>query len=364
MRSPSTPAFRDAARLVRAAPLSGTPLGAVRALVALAALALLPAGCSPPEPDVVLYCALDQEHSEPVVALFEQQTGLDVEAYYDVEASKSVGLRRRLQAEAARPICDVFWNNEPVQTVVLARQGLLQPYDSPAAADIPAGFRDAEHRWTGFAARARVLIVNTEKFPDAGQRPRRTRDLLDPAHRNRCGLARPLTGTTAAHAGWWLATLGHDATFDLLRELQQNEVHFGPGNAHLMRLVREGELDFGWTDTDDCQAAIAEGYPVACVLPDQGEGEPGVLVIPNTVSLLKGAPHADAGRKLIDFLLSRDVEARLAAGPSAQIPVRNEVPRPAHVVDLTSCRLATVDWNAAGAAYDAAAAELEAFFTR
>jgi iron(III) transport system substrate-binding protein len=352
MRPTLTDLPRAAARLVRAALLS--PL----------LLAASLAGCGPPEPDVVLYCALDQAHSEPIVALFEQQTGLDVEAYYDVEASKSVGLRRRLQAEVDRPLCDVFWNNEPVQTVVLARQGLLQAHDSPAAAGIPAQFRDAGHLWTGFAARARVLIVNTERLPDAAARPRRTQDFLLPQHGNRCGMARPLTGTTAAHAGWWLSTLGHDATFALLQSLLDNQVHFGPGNAHLMRLVRDGELDFGFTDTDDCQAAIDEGFPVERVLPDQGEGEPGLLVIPNTVGLLKGAPHPDAGRRLMDFLLSRDVEARLAAGPSAQIPVRADVPRPAHVVDLSKCRLAEVDWNAAGTAYEEAAAELEAFFNR
>ncbi len=355
----------------RSARMAGPPDGSSAAhqpcrarSAGLLALALLLGACGGKPADVVLYCALDQAHSEPIVAAFEASTGLDVEAYYDVEASKSVGLRRRLQAEASRPICDVFWNNEPVQTVVLARQGVLQPYDSPAAADIPAVYRDKEHFWTGFAARARVFIVNTDVLPDAATRPSRTSDLLDPAYRDRCGMAQPLTGTTAAHAAWWLSTLGRDATFALLTDLRANQVHFGPGNAHLMRLVREGELDFGFTDTDDCQAAVSEGFPVQCVLPDQGDGEPGLLVIPNTVALVKGAPHPDNGRKLIDYLLSRDVEQRLAAGPSVQIPVRDDVPRPANVVDLSKCRVAQVDWPAAGAAYEAAVEELEAFFTQ
>ena len=83
----TSPFPRAAARFLRAALLPGL----------LPVLLLLGAACSP-DADVVLYCALDQAHSEPIVALFEQQTGLDVEAYYDVEASKSVGLRRRLQA--------------------------------------------------------------------------------------------------------------------------------------------------------------------------------------------------------------------------------------------------------------------------
>ncbi len=335
------------------------PLSAFLAAVLLAASA---AGCGARQADVVLYCALDRAHSEPIVRLFEERTGLRVEAYWDVEANKSVGLRRRLQEEASRPVCDVFWNNEVVQTALLAQAGLLAPHRSPAAADIPSGFRDPEGLWTGFAARGRVLIVNTERLPDPARRPAATRDFLAPEHAGRSGMARPLTGTTAAHGGWWLASRGPAATFAWLAALRRNGVHFGPGNAHLMRLVREGELDFGFTDTDDCQAALDEGFPVALVVPDQGPDDPGLLVIPNTVALVAGAPRAEAGRRLIDFLLSREVEAALAAGPSAQIPVRDGVPRPAHVLDLSRLKLATVDWNAAARAWQESLDELEAFF--
>jgi iron(III) transport system substrate-binding protein len=330
---------------------------------ALLLLSLLVAlGCAGEPADVVLYVALDRNHSEPIVNAFEQATGLRVEAYYDVEANKSVGLRRRLQEESDRPVCDVFWNNEVVQTVLLAREDLLQPYVSPSAADIPAGLKDAGGLWAGFAVRARVLIVNTERRPDRSSWPTGTEDFLDPANADRCAMARPLTGTTAAHAGVWLATLGHDGAFELFEAMRANRVRFGPGNAQVMRLVREGELDFGWTDTDDCQAAIDEGHPVAMVVPDQGEGDSGVIVIPNTVSMVAGAPHPEAARRLIDFLLSARVEELLAHGESAQIPVRPDVPRPPHVLDLSALKVATVDWDAAGTAYQQHVGELEAFF--
>lgn len=313
-------------------------------------------------PDVVLYCALDQSFAEPVVREFERRTGLAVQAYYDVEANKSVGLRRRLQAERARPVADVFWNNEVVQTTVLAREGLLQPYRSPAAEGIPARFRDAADLWCGFAARGRVLIVHTGLLPDPAARPRGLADFLDPARAGQATMAAPLTGTTATHAAAWVARLGLPATLERLQALRANRVEFCPGNAHVMRLVREGRHAFGWTDTDDVQVALDGGYPVAQVVPDQGPGEEGLLLIPNTVALVAGAPHAEAGRRLIDFLLSEEVEGLLARSGSAQVPLRPGVPRPPQVLDSAALRVAEVDWVAVGAAYEASVAALEAAF--
>ena len=85
----------------------------------------------------------------------EAESGLRVRMEFDVEANKNVGLAQRIREEAARPRCDVFWSNEFAQIVSMAEDGLLVPYVSPSAADIPPHFRDPAGRWTGFAARAR-----------------------------------------------------------------------------------------------------------------------------------------------------------------------------------------------------------------
>jgi iron(III) transport system substrate-binding protein len=318
--------------------------------------------CSGRDADVVLYCAVDRSHSEPIVKAFEEATGLKVDFQTDIEATKSVGHRRRLQEESNNPRCDVFWNNEVVQTVLLTDAGLLAPYDPPAAADIPERFRDPDRHWTGFGARGRIFIVNTEAFPDPATYPDSSEDFLDPAYKGRAGMAEPTAGTTATHGAWWVERDGLDGTFERLAAMRANEMRFGGGNAHLMRQVRAGDLDFGFTDTDDMYKAVIEGFPVAQVVPDQGEGEPGLLVIPNTVSLVKGAPHPEAARQLIDFLVSKEVEAMLAAGESVQIPVRADVPRPDHVLDLSKYRVAEVDWLAVGRRYGESVEALEAWF--
>lgn len=339
------------------------PRPSLAATLALLAATLLAPGCAE-EADVVLYCAVDKEHSEPIVRAFEAATGLKVDFHPDVEASKSVGHRRRIMEERNNPRCDVFWNNEVVQMAMLAENGLLQPYVSPAAADIPAGFKDADGLWAGFGARARVLIVNTEAFPDPADYPDATSDLLDPRYAGRCGLAKPLTGTTAAHGSAWIAEQGLDDTLSFFDALRANDVRFVASNGTLMRLVREGELDFGFTDTDDVKAAMDQGFSVARVVPDQGAGEPGVLIIPNAVGMVAGAPHEGAARQLIDYLLSHEVERLLAHGPSAQIPVRDAVERPDDVLDLSEYKVMSVDWAAVGRAYADHAGDLEAYFNQ
>lgn len=319
-------------------------------------LALAGAGCADPSAyDVVLYCAHDQIHAEPLVREFERETGLRVDARFDVELDKTVGLVSALREEAkTRPRCDVFWNNEVANTIALAREGLLASYDSPAAADVPAEFMDPEHRWTGFGARARVLIVNRELVPDWETEVTGMADLVDPQWKERglrTGMAKPLTGTTLTHFAALMEVLGEDETLAYIDAIKAGDVELMKGNAHVMRQVCEGNIAFGWTDTDDFNVGLEGGAPVVAVYPDQGGV--GTMVIPNTVAILDAAPHPDAARTLVDWILSKELEGKLAASRSAQIPVRADVPRPDHVRSTSDFDVMKVDFAAVGASISA-----------
>jgi iron(III) transport system substrate-binding protein len=316
------------------------------------------------EPDLVVYCALDQIFAEDLVRDFERQSGLTVRAEFDVEAAKTVGLVARIREERNRPRCDVFWNNEIAHTVALAEDGLLQSYPSPSAADIPAEFRDSEHRWTGFAARARVLIVNTNLANPAELHG--LADLLDPKWKGKVCMARPLTGTTLTHATALYATYGEEATNLWFDELTAAGVNFVQSNGQVMRMVREGSMAFGLTDTDDYWVAKKAGYPVAQVVPDQRDAAHvdarGTFLIPNTIGILKAAPHAENARKFVDFVLARETEAKLAAADGAQIPLRAGVAKPEHVLDIDKLTLIHADWKQVGAQIPARMEQLKGRF--
>ena len=116
---------------------------------------------------VVVYSSQDREFAEPVLADYGRRAGVEVLPKFDIESTKTVGLTQLLIQEAARPRCDLFWNNELLNTLRLKEKGLLASWSPPNASGIPDEFKARDGTWYGFAARARILIVNTEKMPEA-----------------------------------------------------------------------------------------------------------------------------------------------------------------------------------------------------
>jgi len=317
-------------------------------------LVVLFAGCLSSSPhEVVVYTALDSDFSRPIFDDFTRQTGIVVRPKFDTEATKTVGLYNEILAERDRPRCDVFWNNEILNSIRLADEGLVELYVSPAAASYPPEFRSSEGAWHGFAARARVLLVNTDLVPK-NEWPTSIQDLLDPKWRGRVGIAKPLFGTTATHAACLFAHWGEQRAKKFFRQLKENALVLA-GNKQVALAVGSGQLAFGLTDTDDAIIEVESGKPVAIVYPDRQPDQLGTLFIPNSLVIVKGGPHAEPARRLVDYLLSPQVEAKLAAGPSAQIPlhqdakgeVRIETPRTVHAMP--------VDFQQAAQAWPAAA---------
>jgi iron(III) transport system substrate-binding protein len=300
--------------------------------------------------EVVVYCAHDRLFSQPILDAFERKHGIKVRAKWDSEATKTTGLVQTLLAQRENPRCDVFWNNEVSQTIRLAQADALQAYESPVAAELPSWARDSAHLWTGFAARARVLIVNAGRVPK-DQLPTSLDDLLDPKWKGQIGIAKPLYGTTATHVA---ARFAEDpaagrAFFD---KLKANGAVVCAGNADVKDRVAAGELAFGLTDTDDANLALEAGKAVIVVFPDQGPEGRGTLLIPNSVAIVKGAPHLAEAQALVDFLLSAEVEEALAHSRSVQIPLRTSIPRAAWIPQ--NLKAEPVKWPEVARAFPAA----------
>jgi len=290
---------------------------------------------------VVVYVAHDQDYSEPILKKFENLTGIKVKALYDTEATKTVGLVNRLIAEKNNPQADVFWNNEMIRSILLKEKGILQPYCSPNAKDIPSFFKDEDCYWTGFAARARVIIYNIQKINES-EAPSSIYDFINPKWKGKACIANPILGSTSTHIASLFALLGKEKAKEFLLKMKANEVQIVESNSMVRDQVVAGECWFGLTDTDDAWDAILAGKPIKMVFPDQ-DGM-GTLVFPNTVMLIKNAPHAENGKKLIDFLLSNWVEEELAR-KALQIPLKKDVKLPENVPKVEEIRMMNVSFQ-------------------
>ena len=94
-------------------------------LLLAATLLLGVGGCSETRREVVVYTSLDPVFSESLLERFEKRSGIDVRIVTDTEATKTTGLVERVRREKDRPRCDVFWNNEVLRTIRMAREGLF-----------------------------------------------------------------------------------------------------------------------------------------------------------------------------------------------------------------------------------------------
>jgi iron(III) transport system substrate-binding protein len=274
-------------------------------------------GCFSGEHDgLVVYCAHDQVYSEQILRRFEEETGIRVSPRFDTEATKSLGLTNLLISEEKHPRCDVFWNNQVLGTVALKRHGILQPYKGAGYQRIPDQYKDAEGCWTGFAARMRVTIVNTRVMQANAEAIDRR---FSAADLSRVAVAKPLYGTTLSHYALLWQLWKPSRLQQWHTQTREHGLLEVSGNATVMNLVAAGTCDLGWTDTDDFFAAQDRGDPVAMLPIRVADGA--TICIPNSVAIIKGTKKLAQAQRLVDFLLSAEVELELAKSTSRQIPL-------------------------------------------
>ena len=280
---------------------------------------------------MVVYAAQDQVYAEPILRQFTKEASIKVRAVYDSEAVKTVGLANRLMAERSRPQCDVFWGNEELRTRQLAAQEV---------------FRET-NGWAAFGYRSRRVAVR----PPADARPPQSlRALTNAAWRGRVSLAYPLFGTTATHFLALRQHWGASPWETWCRALAANQPFLEEGNSLVVKRLARGEAWLGLTDSDDLGAARREQLQAGTPLPLNAES----LLIPNTVAVIRGAPHTEAAQKLFEFLQRREVVAQLVASGALEGVDPREVQSPT----------LQPDWDALLRDLDIATARLKEIFLR
>jgi iron(III) transport system substrate-binding protein len=292
--------------------------------------------------EVVVYTSVDDVFARPIAEKFEKETGIKVKLVTDTEETKSTGLLNRLIAEKKRPRADVFWSGDPIRAAILKSKGVSSPYRSISAEGLPAMYSDPKGHWTGFSARARIILYNKNQVKK-GYKPRSIMDLLNPEYKGRVCMANPLFGTTSMHAAAIFVSFGENKAKQFFADLKNNGLKLLSSNGEVRRHVSSGDCAYGITDTDDAYTALRDGKPVDVIFPDKKSF--GTLIVPNATVLISNAPHPKSAKKFIDYLLSPQTEEALAKGDAAQMPLRQQVTGPRHFPNLNELQTMKVDYS-------------------
>lgn len=281
--------------------------------------------CGKKQEEVVVYTAVDQVFADEIFAMFEEETGMKVRAVYDTEANKTTGLTNRIIAESERTVCDVFWNNEFIQTIDLEKKGMLQPYVSSEANTIPDYYKAENGTWTAIGGRARVFLVNTDLLTEQ-EYPDSIYDFVNGKYEGKeLAIAYPMFGTTRTMAAAIYAQLGEEKAREYFQTMADNGVCVVDGNSVTKDMAASGQVAIGFTDTDDAKEAISDGAPVVMVFPDQQDDGMGTLMTPATAAIIKDAPNQENAKAFVDFILSEKVERKLVEMGFFDICCRDDI---------------------------------------
>lgn len=266
---------------------------------------------------------------------FTKATGIKVQY---IEAG-SGGVVERVAKEKSNPQADVLVTLPPfIQRA--AANGLLQPY-TPAGADMIAG-KTAEY--LPLVNNYMNFIYNASVLKEA---PKTFADLLDKKFKGK------IQYSTPGQAGDGTAVMievnhafgGKEAGFAFFTKLQDNNVGPSASTGKLTALVNKGELYVANGDLQMNMAQMADDPNIRVFWPAGPDGTRSTFALPYYIGLVKGAPNGDNGKKLIDFLLSKEAQSTVSS-VALGLPVRKDVtPTDANFSKLQAAMQGVTIWT-------------------
>lgn len=302
---------------------------------------------------LTIYAALDEKTSKELAAAFTQATGIPVEIALQIEEAGTIAAR--IKAEAAHTRADIFIGGNSNFHADLAAGNFLEKYTSPVIkqANIDPKFMDPDGYWTGWYLGALCLVYNNKMYeqqfkPMGLNSPSTWDDLLNPVYKGLVIGSNPATtgGAYLMECAQIFRLGSEKAGFEYIRKLDQNVAQYTKGANGCIPLVAQGEAYVGFAWGHDSLKQKEQGnLPITVVFPKDTGFEIGCA------SILKGAPHLEAAKKFIDFVLS-PVAEQINAKNGYRYPVRTGVVMPEGVPPFEDLKLAPWDLKAAAAKVD------------
>lgn len=183
-----------------------------------------------------------------------------------------------------------------LETHQLVKAGLLQPYVSPESAAYPAGFKDSKGYWVDYFDAYNVIGYNTQLVA-RDQAPKSWEDLLDPKWKGKIALDEENFSWYGAMTQKW----GKEKTQRYMRALAKQDIQLRNGQTLIAQLMAAGEFSVAMVLAHRIEKMKEQGAPVEWVT----TLDP-VTASLHPIGIAAKAPHPNAAKLFVDFILSKD----------------------------------------------------------
>ena len=263
------------------------------------------------EGEVVLYSSLNNEQIVTLVDAFKKKYPAIKPSFYR-GTSERVLQRASTEAKAGRFAVDVM-TSAGFQVQLMKDSGLTQRFIPPEAAAYDDGFKDPDGHWVNVHSLLNSMAFNTQ-FVKPNEAPKKYEDLLAPRWKGRIGI-------NLLDPEWYVSLQrrwGKDKARNFLKALAAQQPALRDGHNITAQLLAAGEFHVVSNTYAHIAARIkAQGGPVQYVF-----DEP-VITYVHPIVLAKSAPHPNAGKLLISFILS--VEGQRMLRDQGRIPSHRDV---------------------------------------
>jgi iron(III) transport system substrate-binding protein len=217
----------------------------------------------------------------------------------------------------------------------LIQKGLVQPYESAEREGFNAGWKDKQGYWTSTDDNYFVIGYNTRLVAERDA-PRDWEDLLLPKWRGQIGLDPDNHLLLGGLEQAW----GREKALAYFRKLAQQQVQFRKGNTLIAQLIVAGEYPLGIVYAHRVEFLKAQKAPMDWV----STMNP-IITTGGPLGLAARAPHPNAGKLLIDFILSKNGQMQLRN--YYRIPSRGDLEPLSAKLDPRRLHLLPISPNAA-----------------
>ncbi len=263
-------------------------------------------GPAAPE-SIVVYCGRGESLVGPVVAAFQEETGIQV----DIRYGGTADLAAQILEEGDQSPADVYYGQDAGALGQLALEGRLAPLPAAVLDRVPAGFRDPGGRWVGTTGRARVFVYNTEALAPEDV-PETIWGFTDPKWRGRIGWA-PTNGSFQAFVTALRVLEGEDRAREWLTSVLANEPVAYSGNTAIYRAVADGEVELALSNHYYLNRFLAQegpGFTARSVSP-AGGGAGGLINISGG-GVVDTASNPEGAQRFLEYLLTAAIQERFA----------------------------------------------------